>query len=239
MYYFKGVFAGIPVTFGFMYTKTVRYYENWLIETDKTENCVIVPQWNIEYWQRQWNVSDPAVCEYAFSCGCASDYLMQFNRVVFHGAAFLWNGKAYVFTAPSGTGKTTQLNLWKSLYDDEVTILNGDKPILEVNHSEIIVHPSPWKGKEGMGTDDITAPLGGIIMLKQAKENMIERKKPDDVIRHLFGRFYSTYDSETLAYQAAHILEEILKHVPVWMLSNKGDAASVLLTRQAMIEVAI
>ena len=54
--------------------------------------------------------------------------------------------------APSGVGKTTQLNLWWQLYPGEITIINGDKPALQFQENgPILVHATPWRGKEALG----------------------------------------------------------------------------------------
>lgn len=91
--------------------------------------------------------------EYMELCPKLSDAMLPFNRVFFHGTAFLWRGKAWIFAAVSGTGKTTQYLHWKALYGEEVQIINGDKPVLAFDDGNITVHPSPWNGKEGMGQD--------------------------------------------------------------------------------------
>ena len=136
-----------------------------------------------------------------------------------------------IFYGPSGTGKTTQLKHWDRLYHDEVCILNGDKPILEVTSGkDILVHPSPWKGKEGYGRDDITAPLEGIILLKQEKENSIELMETADAASALFGRIYSTFNTEKEVLTAGTLIEKILKKTPVWLLKNRGDEMSATMT---------
>ena len=148
----------------------------------------------------------------------------------------MWNGKAYFFSAPSGTGKTTQLRLWKKLFKDEVEIMNGDKPILEITDTSILVHSSPWKGKEKMGRDDITAPLGGIIFLRQDQCNVIQRLDPKEAAGMLFGRSYTTFSTEQEVILNAQMLEKILKTVPVWLLRNKGDIESAIITSRALTE---
>ena len=231
MYHYQGSFSGIGLDFQFHYPGTASFYGNWLTPCDGTYENVCVPEEDIELWQKRFNIPDPAYTEYTLSCSYACDRLMQDDRLVFHGAVFLWKGSAYLFTAPSGTGKTTQLKHWDRLYPDEVCILNGDKPILEVTSGkDILVHPSPWKGKEGYGRDDITAPLKGIILLKQEKENSIEPMEPADAASALFGRIYSTFNTEKEVLTAGMLIEKILKKTPVWLLKNRGDEMSATMT---------
>ncbi|KAB5607392.1 hypothetical protein [Bifidobacterium jacchi] len=61
-----------------------------------------------------------------------AEQLPALHRVVFHGATISFAGRAWLFTAPSGTGKTTHIRLWREVYGDRVGIINGDKPILHI-----------------------------------------------------------------------------------------------------------
>ena len=144
--------AGIEISIIFRFPKTVTYYKGFLNPSTSDKYHIMIPTEEISYWQKRWAVPDPSYVEYVLSCSYICDYLMSFDRIVFHGASFLWNDHAYIFSAPSGTGKTTQLMHWKSLYPNEIEIINGDKPILEIRKTDslekIYVHSSPWKGKK-------------------------------------------------------------------------------------------
>lgn len=237
LYYYSGKIAGISLPFAFHYQDTAVQYRNALAPSEDCRDALSVPENDIRDWMLQWDVKDPAYSEYVMSCSYACDRLMLQHRVVFHGAAILWNGAAYLFSAPSGTGKTTQARLWESCFPGEALILNGDKPILEAcEDGTVLVHPSPWKGKEGYGRDDITAPLTGIIMLRKAPENAISRVRPAEAARDLFGRIYSTFSTPEDVLHAAGILEAVLRSVPVWLLRNRGDADSVMLTHKTIQE---
>lgn len=237
MYCYSGTFAGHLLSFCFQYQETATFYGNALLPDSCSDNCVHIPQTVLANWQKQWKVEDPAYAEYVLSCNYACDALMHRDCIVFHGASFLWHDKAWLFTAPSGTGKTTQLRNWETLFGREIAILNGDKPILQLcADGSILVHPSPWKGKEGLGKDDIIAPLGGIILLQQARENHIRRMDPSEAVRLLFGRSYSTFSTKEDVRNAVRIMDGILKASPVWMLQNLGDHASARLMRQRLIE---
>ena len=88
-----------------------------------------------------------------------ADLLLSYSRCLFHSAAFAFQGKAYLLAAPSGVGKTTQLNLWWQLYPGEITIINGDKPALQFqDNGPILVHATPWRGKEALGGTWVRPP---------------------------------------------------------------------------------
>lgn len=93
------------------------------------------------------------------------------GRYVFHSASFLYRDMAWLFTGPSGTGKSTHTNLWKKLFN--VPILNGDLNILMMDESgQPMVSGLPWCGTSGIFTTG-TVPLGGITILQQAPENRV------------------------------------------------------------------
>lgn len=236
MYCFTGTFAGAELLFAFHYRETAAFYGEALLPCSRGEHCIVIPSEDIALWQDRWRIPDPAYAEYVLSCSYAGDALMKENRAVFHGASFLWRNRAYLFSAPSGTGKTTQLRLWKSLYGSEMEILNGDKPILEVCQTgEILVHPSPWKGKENLGRDDIIAPLGGIIILRQDGQNSIVRVPPSEAAGKLFGRLYAAFSTEDDVLRAGRIMDHVFSRIPVWLLSNRGDEASAKLTYETLV----
>ena len=85
-------------------------------------------------------------CESLCIYRAIAEQLPRFDRFVFHGAAIEYDGSAYLFTAPSGTGKTTHINLWRKYLGDKVDIINGDKPIIKVNETAT-VYGTPWAGK--------------------------------------------------------------------------------------------
>lgn len=235
MYCYRGKFADIELAFCFRHERTASYYDGALTEEDACEG-IVIPEEDVIDWIRRWGISDYAYGEYVISCNYACDELMKYDRLVFHGASILWKGRAWLFSAPSGTGKTTQLRLWTKLFPDEAEIMNGDKPILEVTGAgDVIVRPSPWKGKENYGRDDLSAPLGGIILLRQFSENRICRIMPPEAARMLFGRVYSTFNTEEEILNAGRLMDRILRNTPVWLLRNKGDEESAILTHEALL----
>lgn len=171
--------------------------------------------------------------EYMELCPRVSDALLSFDRVIFHGVAFLWREKAWIFTAPSGTGKTTQYIRWKTLFGGEVSIINGDKPVLSFENDMITVHPSPWNGKEGMG-QPLSAPLGGIVMLRQSRRNSIERVSAKEVAGALFIQFLFSRNTPDDVRKVCRMEERMLRNIPVWRLENRGDADSARLCHDTL-----
>ena len=92
------------------------------------------------------------------------------DTFLMHGAVISWKDNAYMFTAPSGTGKSTHISLWRKYLGEGVQSINGDKPFLSVSDTEVRAYGTPWAGKERW-QHNTSAPLKGICILSQAKEN--------------------------------------------------------------------
>lgn len=120
-----------------------------------------------------------------------------YDRLVFHGAAIEYNGKAYIFTAPSGTGKTTHIGLWKKYLGDKVKVINGDKPIISNFNSTITVYGTSYAGKERWQTNSF-APLCGICFLSQGKDNAICPISPSESFTKLYLQAYKPYTKEAM-----------------------------------------
>lgn len=227
--------SGIPLSISIYFSETKKYFSFFVSDLYNPSIEVNVPeklfkQLKGPHYQSTLTADD----EYHLLHLVVSNALLPFNRCVFHGTAFLWRDKAWLFSAPSGTGKTTQYRQWRRLYRDEVRILNGDKPILQFcDDGTIMVHPSPWKGKERMGSM-LKAPLGGIIYLQQGQENTIERMESKDAAVPIYRQFLFLPETEEAVRQVCRMEDKLLRNIPVWRLVNKGDAESAELTHDTL-----
>lgn len=103
-----------------------------------------------------------------------TEYLLDFDILLFHCSALMIDEKAYLFTAPSGTGKSTHARLWCERYGDLVTMINDDKPFLMLKDNTVTVYGTPYAGKDNIQTNT-SARVAGIVVLHQAKQNEIHR----------------------------------------------------------------
>lgn len=165
-----------------------------------------------------------------------SDALLDHNSFCFHGAAFMWKGIAILLTAPSGVGKTTHYKNWKTLYENEIQIINGDKPIIEYRNDDTFwVYSSPWNGKEGYGSET-NAQLGAIIYLEQGNENMIARMTEKEAVIPIFGQFLTLLPTETSCHKLAWLEENMLRNIPIYKLVNTGNLDSAKLTHDLLLQ---
>lgn len=110
------------------------------------------------------------------------DYILDKKQgIIFHSSAIMVDGDAYLFTAPSGTGKSTHTRLWRELLGDRAVMINDDKPIIRYIDGEFYVYGTPWNGKHQLDTNT-RAKIKGICQIYQAKENVIEKVSPSDML---------------------------------------------------------
>lgn len=106
-----------------------------------------------------------------------TEELFRFDTLLFHGSVVAVDGKGYLFTAKSGTGKSTHTRLWREYFGDRAIMVNDDKPFLHITEEGVIVHGSPWNGKHGLGSN-IAVPLKAICILERAEVNHIQPIPP-------------------------------------------------------------
>lgn len=102
-----------------------------------------------------------------------AEKLVEHNVLLMHGSALCMDGEAYIFTAKSGTGKSTHARLWREVFGDHVWMINDDKPLLRIEVSGVTVWGTPWDGKHHLSRNT-SAPLKAIVELNRGTENRIE-----------------------------------------------------------------
>lgn len=143
--------------------------------------------------------------------------LPAFDRFLLHGAAVAYGGAAYLFTAPSGTGKSTHIRLWRQYLGSGASVINGDKPFFSLEEDGgIRVWGSPWAGKEGWQRPT-SALLRGICVLERGADR-IRRLSPAEALESLFCQTYHR-DDPALEYRTLGFLDALLRAVPVCRLS--------------------
>lgn len=244
VHFFDMTIAGLRIRFQLMDPHTRLYLiKNGRISgnaaiSEISEHCdIIVPPVDPDRLEEEKERlgGDIAFAEYSLLIEPLSNLLLKHGRFLFHGAAFLWHERAFLFTGQSGVGKSTQLRHWLAEYPEEVTVINGDKPIIQQTSQGFIVHPSPWTGKENWGGRS-NAPLGGLIILKQGLEDDIRRLSAKEAVYPVFLQFlYRPVDKESLELVCRYE-QVMLDRIPVWELTNTGTVSSARLTGQTLIE---
>lgn len=230
--------AGIPVRFLCYSEKTIQFLKRYLPEdvSPETEADITIDARNLAIDQDAMNeVLERPYSEYCELIALASDSLMRTGRCFYHGAVFVWKGMAWMLTAPSGTGKTTQFRNLSALCGREIFCLNGDKPALEFRSDRrIMVHDSPWRGKEGWGRSGTSYPLAGVFYLGQGDHNEVRELPYKAWLVPIYCQFFSSRTTEESLRYLAEFERSLMKNVPICFLINRGDMESSRLLYRTM-----
>lgn len=141
--------------------------------------------------------------------------LPYYNKCVFHGAVIDYKNNGFLFTAPSGTGKTTHIRLWKK-YIEGVEIINGDKPILSLENDHFFAYATAYAGKEGYENHGFTK-LKAICLLKRGITNKIYRLSSSECLNEIVKQTYMPDNAEAII-KTIDLLDSLLKSLPVYCL---------------------
>ena len=137
------------------------------------------------------------------------------GNLMIHSAAVLYRGKGILFCGVSGAGKSTQAHLW--IHYLNAVMLNADKPCLICRDEEILVHGTPWSGKEGVFINEY-APVKCIVFVEQAPENRIIRLSEAEAFSLLYLNNYVYPFSNELEEQYINVINYVSCAVPVYRL---------------------
>lgn len=159
--------------------------------------------------------------------------LIKLGGLQIHSSAIEYEGNGVLFSAPSGTGKSTHTGLWKELYGDSVTIVNDDRPAIRYIDGKAMLCGSPWSGTSKLFTNS-KVPLKYIVMLEQADSNKAISLAKDRAIQLLMPRCFLPYYDQGMMEEAMCVLEKIINDIPVLLLQCRPDYEAVELVRKCM-----
>ena len=157
------------------------------------------------------------------------------GTVLFHSAVVSLDGRGYMFLGKSGTGKSTHARLWlQNISGTE--LMNDDNPAVRVKpDGTAVVYGTPWSGKTPCYRN-VSAQLGGIVLLSQAPYNKIVRLKGIGayaaVVPSISGKRWDVRIADGL-----HETENTLAtYIPIWHLDCLPDADAALTCKETITQ---
>lgn len=160
--------------------------------------------------------------------------LPEYDMLFIHGSAIRYRGKAYIFVAPSGTGKSTHTRFWRECYGDEVTVINDDKPFLAFRNDMVFLCGTPWRGKHNIG-QNLEVELGGICILSRGESNCICQIDPSDAVTEIIKQT-NLHEYKDNVLPALNLIDKLLKKVPVYRLSCTPTLEAAEVCRKEIIK---
>lgn len=149
------------------------------------------------------------------------------DTLLMHSSVVLNNGRGYLFMGRSGTGKSTHSSLWlKHIPGSE--LMNDDNPVVRIIDGVAWVFGSPWSGKTPCYRN-VSAPIGGFVRLRQAKENHICLLGTVESYASLLTSSSGMSWETMLADGKSRALQQLIATVPCWLLRCLPDEAAARL----------
>jgi len=164
-----------------------------------------------------------------------AEFLFDKDVLMTHGSTVAVDGKAYLFTAKCGTGKSTHTRLWRQVFGDRAVMINDDKPFLKITETGVLACGSPWSGKHGLDTNTIV-PLQGICILDRGRENRIGRIPPEEALPMLLHQSYCPLASEKHA-RFEELVKQLADRTYLWHMQCNMDAAAAEVSHSAMSDI--
>ncbi len=202
------------------YEHLKEYAEKYLYTGEYDPDDVInldVPKDFFEKKQKENPYLSIAMCEYIWMGAIFALKLLERKGFVIHASAVAYEGYAYLFSADSGTGKSTHTGFWQEVFGaDKAVILNDDKPAVREIDGRFCASGTMFSGKSPL-SDDITVPVKALCFIHRSEQNEIKRLSVGEALPLLFEQTLRPRRSEKIL-ELTEILDGFLRSVPVYSL---------------------
>ena len=185
-----------------------------------------------QYSTARWPGLRPDLLSYMESGYAFYYWLLGFGGMMLHSSAIELDGSAYLFSGPSGVGKSTHTGLWQRAFP-EARLFNDDKPALREIDGVWYAYGTPWCGKNGININ-MKAPVRGICFLRQGSENKIRRLHGIEAASEVLSQTNWRFDRAETLDTVTHIVERLIERVPVWLMECLPNEDAVMLSYNTM-----
>lgn len=158
------------------------------------------------------------------------------NGLLMHSSFVKYKEKAILFSAPSGTGKSTQADLWKCYRGADV--INGDRAALVKDEDAWRAWGIPYAGRSGIYRNE-SAPVGALIVLRQGKENCIQKIGGLEAFRCLYPELNVHHWDVDYVNRGTLQLQKLISEVPIFLMECLPDESAVEFLHHKLQEEAI
>lgn len=203
--------------------------EDILFEREKSRRCAL------EEGREPVKASEEYLEELAVYRQVA-EKMPEYGTFLFHGSCLAVDGQGVLFTAKSGTGKSTHARLWREYLGDRVVMVNDDKPLIHVEEGKITIYGTPYNGKHGLG-NKIAVPLKAICLLERSGENWIKPTTKMDAFPMLVQQAYRPANGTALA-KTVTLLDKMAETVKLYRLGvNMSPEAAEMAWRELSSDI--
>lgn len=151
-------------------------------------------------------------------------HLVNRKKLIFHTCYVLYKGEAILFTAPSGTGKSTQGELWRQHKDADV--INGDRCIIGKEGGKWKAFGLPFSGTSNI-CKNVTTPIKAIVYLQQAPKDAIWKLDKREATKKIWTQLTVNQWNENFVSRAWETMEKIIEEVPIYYFECTKEKSAV------------
>lgn len=161
-----------------------------------------------------------------------AEEMVEYDTLLFHGSVISVDGVGYLFTAKSGTGKSTHTRFWREQFGDRAVMVNDDKPLLRIMPDGVFACGTPWDGKHHLSTNTIV-PLRAICILERGIENEIVPVTPKEALQMLLQQTHRPAQPQHL-FKMLHLVDDMTKRTGLYRLKCNLDPTAALVAYEGM-----
>ena len=179
--------AGLIIEMNPLFERTIVQSKPYLIDTTiEPAFKVNLSLDKIKQLQQNYPHLDLNDIEYIFLGQIFYRNILKHNGILLHSSCVVEDNKAYLFSAPSGTGKSTHTSLWLEVFEDAY-ILNDDKPAIIYKDNILYAAGTPFSGKHDI-SKNLLIPIKGICFIERSKENWIKEIDSNQAIFEILNQ---------------------------------------------------
>lgn len=161
-----------------------------------------------------------------------AEHMIDFDTILFHGSVIAVDGAGYMFTAKSGTGKSTHSRLWREYLGDRAVMVNDDKPLIHIGENGVTVYGTPYNGKHRLGSN-ISIPLKAICILTRDTDNHIEPVTREQAYPILLQQTYRPKD-RLKTIKTLTLINKLADQVKLYLLGCNMDISAAKISFEGM-----
>ena len=155
--------------------------------------------------------------------------MVDYDTVLMHGSVVAVDGEAFLFTAKSGTGKSTHTRFWREVFGERAIMVNDDKPLLKLTDDGVLACGTPWDGKHRLSTN-VCVPLKAICILERGEENEIHPISAQEALPMVFQQ---THRPKNMA-KYLEIIDKLTQRVAFYRLRCNLSPEAATVAYEAM-----
>lgn len=237
--------AGIPIAVRNRFGSTQEYFKKYITDLPPLHTVEAVPEELVSEQQllneeadqlglRRRVFTEPFLERAALQRKVAGIALAD-NTILLHGSTIAVDGRAYLFTANCGVGKSTHTRLWRQMLGARAEIVNDDRAFLHISNDGILAYGSPWSGKHGLDSN-LCVPLAGICILERGQENRIHPVSAADALPFLIAQAFLPAPEDVK--QVSALTRTIAVSIPLWQMycTKEPEAAEMAYSAMSRAE---